>query len=740
MKQMLNKNMDIYFDKHKPELNFAAGEIKASLEKKDFSVKEKPVVNLNETEKNVNNRIILGTGDNELLSRIMEKEDYNFDRPDNLDKQGYLVHKVQKNNSFTFWIIGGDITGVMYGGIDFSREIKTKELPEIEEIKNSPYIKNRGIKLNIPLDARTPSYSDGGDAAQNNIEVMWDMNFWKEYLDELSRNKYNIISLWNLHPFPSMVKVDDYPEVALDDVMQADIDWEQFNKEFDLSGVNMVTDEILSNLIVKQEMTIEEKIKFWQEVMEYAAGRGIKFYIITWNIFTWGAEGKYGINNNPENSTTKDYFRKSVKEMFLTYPHLAGIGVTAGENMNNMSASEKEKWLFETYGKGVLDVLKEEPERKIRFIHRHWWSDVDNILDTFRPVVSKKSIEFDLSFKYSRAHMYSAPDPVFADKVFASLPEDKKMWCNLRNDDLYTLRWGDPDYVREYIKNLPAENKSSGFYMGADGYVFGRECVSLNSEKPPQKEIDKNWYRFMLWGDLAYKPELENSHFKKIIGNKFNVKKDLADKIFSAWQSASKIIPLVTKFHWNDWDFQWHVESCCGRDGFHTVEDFIDHPTMEGTDLINIADYCEKFDAINIKEIKQTTPDEVANKLQENAESALKILSSLNEKFSEKENKELQKTIDDIKAMSYLGKYYANKIEGALYWGLQRRQEESKFNYEINYKELSKNSLKIAQICWQTYARIMSSNYKSPLLARVGKIDWEEISEKVEDDLSIIER
>ena len=38
---------------------------------------------------------------------------------------------------------------------------------------------------------------------------------------KLASHRYNYISLWNLHPFPSLVKVPDYPDVALDDVKRS---------------------------------------------------------------------------------------------------------------------------------------------------------------------------------------------------------------------------------------------------------------------------------------------------------------------------------------------------------------------------------------------------------------------------------------------------------------------------------------------------------------------------------------
>ena len=54
--------------------------------------------------------------------------------------------------------------------------------------------------------------------------------------------------------------------------------------------------------------------------MEYAHNRGIEVYWFTWNIFTYGAEGKYGIDDRQDNDTTIAYFRSAVREMVLTYP------------------------------------------------------------------------------------------------------------------------------------------------------------------------------------------------------------------------------------------------------------------------------------------------------------------------------------------------------------------------------------------------------------------------------------
>jgi hypothetical protein len=81
---------------------------------------------------------------------------------------------------------GGDARGLMYAGLALADNLQAgKDLLKTGTIDGKPYIPYRGIKFNIPLEARTPSYDDTGDAAQMNIETIWDFDFWKNYLDTL---------------------------------------------------------------------------------------------------------------------------------------------------------------------------------------------------------------------------------------------------------------------------------------------------------------------------------------------------------------------------------------------------------------------------------------------------------------------------------------------------------------------------------------------------------------------------
>ena len=167
-------------------------------------------------------------------------------------------------------------------------------------------------------------YDDTGDAAQMNIETMWEFSFWKDYLDNMARYRYNVLSLWNLHQFPSMVKVPEYPDVALNDVY--------------------VRDDVHSGakLHIVKKISIDEKIAYWKKVFKYADDRGIDIHMYHWNVFVNGAEGKHGIEQRQDSPEAIEYLRKSVKQFMLTYPTVKGIGVTAGENTNNNINNNKQ--------------------------------------------------------------------------------------------------------------------------------------------------------------------------------------------------------------------------------------------------------------------------------------------------------------------------------------------------------------------------------------------------------------
>src|SRR5262249_30127247 len=153
-----------------------------------------------------------------------------------IQPEGFSLHHQVHGKQHVLVIASRDPGGAMYGGLELAEQIRVGGIAGVVDTDLNPHMRMRGAKFNIPLDLRTPSYSDMSDAAQANIDTVWDFEFWKAYLDALARDRYNFVSLWNLHPFPSMVKVAEYPDIALDDVWRSKI---RFDEDYSTRTVDL---------------------------------------------------------------------------------------------------------------------------------------------------------------------------------------------------------------------------------------------------------------------------------------------------------------------------------------------------------------------------------------------------------------------------------------------------------------------------------------------------------------------
>ena len=164
----------------------------------------------------------------------------------------------------TWWLVGADAAGAMYAALEAAELIRGGGAAALRETEQAPAVAERGIKFNLPLDARSPSYSDASDSAQQNIATVWDLAFSRELIDRLARDRYNLVSLWNLHPFPSLVRVPEYPDVALADVLRSRVAWRE---NYALQATGLDAPEILGPVETLRHLTIDEKIEFWRAVM-----------------------------------------------------------------------------------------------------------------------------------------------------------------------------------------------------------------------------------------------------------------------------------------------------------------------------------------------------------------------------------------------------------------------------------------------------------------------------------------
>jgi hypothetical protein len=248
---------------------------------------------------------------------------------------------------------------------------------------------------------------------------------------------------------------------------------------------------------------------------------------------------------------------------------------------------------------------------------------------------------------------------------------------------------------------------------------------------PRQIEVAKHWYHWMMWGRLGYNPELGNDRFIQILQNKY-AEVD-AEELFEAWQNASMIYPTTTGFHWGPLDFQWYIEGCKSRPGyaqnntgFHDVNRFINLPPHPKSNYQSIPDFVKMV--LDGKTTPLKTPVEVAIQLHEYADKSIALLESM----EMVNDPELKVTLNDIRTMALLGKYYAFKISGSTQLALYRESNDKE------YQEKAVSELEMALDAWKNYTEAALYQNKNPLWTnRVGYVDWIKITKWVEDDIKI---
>ncbi len=640
---------------------------------------------------------------------------------------GPQAFRIRREGDRTIRIVGGDSCGAMYGGLELAEMIDSGGgLDAVREKARKPYLFRRGLKFNIPFGARAPSYDDTGTAAQKNIPVMWEFGFWKAFLDCMARNRYNVLSLWTTHPYPGLVKLDKYPGIGYDDVcaLKQPVDTQTDRHFNDLDVYDP------DNFTVVKKISLAEKIAFWNRVFDYAEDRGIEIYIFHWNIYTFGAEGKHGIDDRPDNPKTIEYMRYCIGEFLKTYPQVDGIGVTAGEHVDRNRVKNVggiERWLWLTYGQGVMDAKAENPQREIRFIFRQHQASLGKIVDAFKDFDGP----FNTGHKYARARIYSTTTSPYLDLEYRQDLERNKVpcWLNLRNDDIFVHRWGDADYVREFLQNVPRDlmRFEAGFYMGPDGYVWGREFICKDPALAGELEVHKHWYRFMLWGRLGYDLTLTREFFEGRLENRFPEAPPAL--LYDTWAAASQIVPLVNHFFFRVNDLQFSPENCTDRSGFLTVEAFFQHPPLVGSGILSVQQYASAV--VQGEPIDGISPMEVADKLDKMAEKTLAGVEAMRE--TSRSNKELTATLTDMQSMAYLGRYYADKIRGAADLAVFRADSARQQHHQRAVRHLSD-----AVTQWEAYTRLATSQYRTQLFSRTHYMDWLKLLEDVKQEVETV--
>ena len=614
-------------------------------------------------------------------------------------------------------ITGGDAVGLMYGLLEVKNQLESGKRT-IKSKEESPDLMFRAIKFNLPWDSyrRSP-------ALQLHYETCRDTAYWEAFLDMMVENRFNKLTLWNLHPFSYMVKTEKYPEGC------------------------SVSDEDLP-----------EWQKFWHTLFRMAKNRGIETYLVNWNIFVspefarahnvcdYCLEGKHFVPQGDTSAVTKDFYRESIKAVLDTYPDLTGLGITLGEGMGNMTAEERQDWILENFIGGMRMA-----SRKAKFIYRVPLSagtssggatsvETEKLTRSALDTLTCFDGPINIELKFNWSHAFSTPTLVkvhggkLNDVYWNPMPTNYSLSWMMRNEDFFMLRWGQPGFFRKHIE-MNVKPHVSGYFVGSETYIPAKDYITSLPGASYRYAFERQWMFYKVMGRLMYDPETPDEFFIGEFEKRFPKQ---GKKLFDAQSKASKVPLVFGSWQNGTWDFSLYSEGFLYSTNIDKkkVQKLIPLTDMAGKNpmepaYLSIADFLTSENNVPSGKI---TPYHLADSLENICNQALDDVNGI----KTGKNVDLLYEVSDIKAWSYLGLYFSNKLRAAV--------EYKRFIASNDKKDLDKSIewLTKATENWHALVKVTTPVYKPVPLTHFCENDpeyqeelfhWSIVENEVVDEL-----
>ena len=207
-------------------------------------------------------------------------------------------------------------------------------------------------------------------------------------------------------------------------------------------------------------------------------------------------------------------------------------------------------------------------------------------------------------------------------------------------------------------------DKLAGFYMGPDGYIWGREFISTEPETPRELVIKKQWYSFMLWGRLSYDPDLPDSAVRADHRGALprSGRRQAAPR---PGPRRRKVFPQITRFFWGDIDLHWFPEACLSHPRAPRASTRCSTSSKGRRCRAAACSTSSSGARTSWRRSRwMASPHwRWPTRWQGTRRRHSAVVAEL--RRSQGKNKELRLTLGDLEAMAHLGNYYAAKIRGA---------------------------------------------------------------------------
>ncbi|WP_414661158.1 beta-N-acetylhexosaminidase family protein [Horticoccus sp. 23ND18S-11] len=615
-------------------------------------------------------------------------------------------------------ITGSDERGAMYGVLDAAEQIRLGTAwNTIADRTVKASFEFRALKFNLPWAAyRTSPVIEQHDATCR------DLKFWEAFLDMMAANRFNALTLWSLHPFHSMVRPRNFPEAS------------------------SFTDAELA-----------EWRTLWRGIFALAKERGIETYLVNWNIFVspefarahhvarWSDGGRH-IGSEAENSEiVVRYTREVVTQVLDEYPDLTGLGITLGEQMGGMSPDQRRAWLDRTFFAGMADA-----KRPAKFIYRAPLSaNVGSGGTTSEENDRRTRAQIEgltrnvtgpvyVEFKHNWSHAHSSPDLFMvhggklSDAYWNPVPTHHKVVWTMRNEDIFVLRWGQPDFVRAFVRNQ-SQAHVGGAIVGSECYIPALDYITApGPHRDWRFAFERQWLFYAVWGRVLYDSGTPDRVFAALLEERFGP--GLGDDLLEAWKRASQVPLHFASFFRGTWDGSLYTEgfsSWIDRDDgartFFDVDAFIKRPVLDTKRYLNIADFVQ---AGGVTAPGVLSPLALAAQLDRDGAETMHRVAAIRAQRTPSPTLECELT--DLEAWVAYGNYFAEKLRGGVALATARAQQDPA------RQTAAIAALERALGHWQRLAELGAKYNRLPVLSSARQpFSWAALTSAVRADIEI---
>jgi hypothetical protein len=296
----------------------------------------------------------------------------------------------------------------------------------------------------------------------------------------------------------------------------------------------------------------------------------------------------------------------------------------------------------------------------------------------------------------------------------------KGVWT-MRNEDFFVMRWGDPDFIRDFL-DLNSQKYIGGCIIGSETYIPAKDFFTKEEHRHWDYAFQRQWLFYKVWGNLLYNRQTEDSYFAKTLADKFDL--DNGSDLLEAWKLASKNPNRLASFFGSTWDATVYSEGFKTNGGkFIDIETFISRNVLDSS-YVNIEDFVsESYDKST-----QITPLELADETEKQSAQIFEIVKKQRENGV---SAELEIELTDLEFWANFGLYFASKVKGGVALEQFRKGKVDSNDKAIQYLEKSK-------IYWQNMVELAEKYNVEVMPHQFDKeFSWRKHLEDVDKDIVV---